>query len=177
MEYITHIVPRNLSKQQLLLWLLVSLFGRWCIAYLPHPSFPPPLSSKTLLVWLSSFRLGFADVSLLLLLSGSTDTYCGTGCDVDFGECNPTSGNITDTTDGLCGSTYKATCANYGTKTLLSIWLLVSITNWRFESRPGVSFNPLQQQTRCKLTMYSFRSGSSDANCGTGCQEEYGTCN
>ncbi|KAI5465418.1 hypothetical protein BGZ63DRAFT_103798 [Mariannaea sp. PMI_226] len=51
---------------------------------------------------------------------GKTDTYCGTGCDVDFGECNPKSDSVTDTTNGLCGSAFKATCANYGTKTCCS---------------------------------------------------------
>ncbi|KAF7548853.1 hypothetical protein G7Z17_g6784 [Cylindrodendrum hubeiense] len=74
---------------------------------------------------------------------GSTDTYCGTGCDVDFGECNSSSGNITDTTNGLCGATYKTTCANYGTKTCCS--------------------------------QYGY-CGSAAANCGTGCQSDYGTC-
>ncbi|KAH6892600.1 hypothetical protein B0T10DRAFT_483971 [Thelonectria olida] len=51
---------------------------------------------------------------------GSTTSYCGTGCDVDFGECNASSGNITDTSNGLCGAKQKATCANYGTKTCCS---------------------------------------------------------
>lgn len=51
---------------------------------------------------------------------GKTDTYCGTGCDTDFGECNPTSDTTTDTTNGLCGAQLKASCRNYGTKTCCS---------------------------------------------------------
>ncbi|WAO96946.1 Hypothetical protein NCS54_01464300 [Fusarium falciforme] len=51
---------------------------------------------------------------------GSSDAYCGTGCDSDFGECKPPTGSIQDTTNGLCGSTFKATCANYGSKTCCS---------------------------------------------------------
>ncbi|RMJ18957.1 hypothetical protein CDV36_001353 [Fusarium kuroshium] len=47
---------------------------------------------------------------------GSSDPYCGTGCDADFGSCKPPSGEIHDTTNGLCGSKFKATCANYGSK-------------------------------------------------------------
>ncbi|KAF7556876.1 hypothetical protein G7Z17_g1166 [Cylindrodendrum hubeiense] len=51
---------------------------------------------------------------------GSSGTYCGTGCDTDFGECNPTSEDVTDTTNGLCGAAFDATCKNYGTKTCCS---------------------------------------------------------
>ncbi|KAH7162176.1 hypothetical protein B0J13DRAFT_490770 [Dactylonectria estremocensis] len=51
---------------------------------------------------------------------GSSDVYCGTGCDADFGECNPTTENVMDTTNGLCGPLVDATCANYGAKTCCS---------------------------------------------------------
>ncbi|KAH8738235.1 hypothetical protein BGZ61DRAFT_526228 [Ilyonectria robusta] len=51
---------------------------------------------------------------------GFSDNYCGTGCDVDFGECNSTSEDVTDTTNGLCGAGFHSTCSNYGTKTCCS---------------------------------------------------------
>lgn len=51
---------------------------------------------------------------------GKSDSYCGTGCDTNFGECNPTSDGVSNTTNGLCGSQFRATCANFGTKTCCS---------------------------------------------------------
>ncbi|KAL0931506.1 polysaccharide deacetylase [Colletotrichum truncatum] len=51
---------------------------------------------------------------------GSSMTYCGTGCQSGFGSCAPPSEAVTDTTNGLCGKTYNATCKNYGTKTCCS---------------------------------------------------------
>ncbi|OAA53717.1 chitin deacetylase [Cordyceps fumosorosea ARSEF 2679] len=47
---------------------------------------------------------------------GSSNKYCGTGCDVDFGTCNNVSPGISDTTNGLCGAKFAATCLNYGSK-------------------------------------------------------------
>lgn len=52
--------------------------------------------------------------------SGSTPTYCGTGCDADFGTCDPKPDEIADTTNGLCGPEFLATCLNFGTKTCCS---------------------------------------------------------
>ncbi|KAH6964435.1 hypothetical protein DER45DRAFT_556682 [Fusarium avenaceum] len=52
---------------------------------------------------------------------GSSESYCGTGCDADFGSCSPPdSGDVHDTTNGLCGPGVKATCENYGAKTCCS---------------------------------------------------------
>ncbi|KAH7216385.1 hypothetical protein DER44DRAFT_857402 [Fusarium oxysporum] len=51
---------------------------------------------------------------------GSSDSYCGTGCDSNFGECKPPTAAIQNSTNGLCGTTFKSTCANYGTKTCCS---------------------------------------------------------
>ncbi|TQV92463.1 hypothetical protein V2A60_007152 [Cordyceps javanica] len=47
---------------------------------------------------------------------GSGDRYCGTGCDVDFGTCNNVPPGISDTTNGLCGTKFSATCLNFGSK-------------------------------------------------------------
>ncbi|KPM43681.1 hypothetical protein AK830_g2910 [Neonectria ditissima] len=63
---------------------------------------------------------GFGNCCSFYGYCGSSDGYCGTGCDTDFGECNPTSEGVSDTTNGLCGSAFDATCANYGTKTCCS---------------------------------------------------------
>ncbi|KAI5460213.1 hypothetical protein BGZ63DRAFT_389732 [Mariannaea sp. PMI_226] len=63
----------------------------------------------------------FGDCCSFYGYCGSTTAYCGTGCDVDFGVCTGSSStNITDTTNGLCGATYKSTCKNYGSKTCCS---------------------------------------------------------
>ncbi|KAI5456852.1 hypothetical protein BGZ63DRAFT_365704 [Mariannaea sp. PMI_226] len=51
---------------------------------------------------------------------GKTDSYCGTGCNNNFGDCNSGSGSLSNTTNGLCGPTYKSTCAFYGLKTCCS---------------------------------------------------------
>ncbi|KAF9878056.1 polysaccharide deacetylase [Colletotrichum karsti] len=51
---------------------------------------------------------------------GSSMTYCGTGCQSGFGSCAPASSDISDTTNGLCGSEYNATCKNNGEKTCCS---------------------------------------------------------
>jgi peptidoglycan/xylan/chitin deacetylase (PgdA/CDA1 family) len=51
---------------------------------------------------------------------GSSATYCGTGCDTDFGACNPRDPGVQDTTNGLCGKQFMATCANFGSKTCCS---------------------------------------------------------
>ncbi|KAF4466767.1 chitin binding [Fusarium albosuccineum] len=53
---------------------------------------------------------------------GSSDEYCGTGCDADFGSCKPPEGEVHDTTNGLCGSALKATCSNYGKKKCCSAY-------------------------------------------------------
>ncbi|KAH7108973.1 hypothetical protein EDB81DRAFT_954408 [Dactylonectria macrodidyma] len=63
---------------------------------------------------------GFGNCCSYYGYCGSKSTHCGTGCDTDFGECNPTSEDVTDTANGLCGSAFDATCANYGTKTCCS---------------------------------------------------------
>ncbi|RKK09351.1 hypothetical protein BFJ63_vAg10892 [Fusarium oxysporum f. sp. narcissi] len=55
-----------------------------------------------------------------MVISGSSDSYCGTGCDSNFGECKPPTAAIQNSTNGLCGTTFKSTCANYGTKTCCS---------------------------------------------------------
>ncbi|ROT38089.1 glycoside hydrolase/deacetylase [Sodiomyces alkalinus F11] len=47
---------------------------------------------------------------------GSSPSYCGTGCDNAFGSCLPQSPGISDTTNGLCGEAFQASCANYGDK-------------------------------------------------------------
>lgn len=39
---------------------------------------------------------------------------------MDFGTCNPGSDEIKDTTNGLCGPEFQATCLNFGTKTCCS---------------------------------------------------------
>ncbi|KAK6207644.1 polysaccharide deacetylase [Colletotrichum tabaci] len=51
---------------------------------------------------------------------GSSLTYCGTACQSGFGSCAPQVSGVSDTTNGLCGSQYKATCKNYGQKTCCS---------------------------------------------------------
>ncbi|KAM5351096.1 hypothetical protein ACJ41O_003819 [Fusarium nematophilum] len=53
---------------------------------------------------------------------GSSDTYCGTGCNWDFGSCKPPEGEVHDTTNGLCGHQFKASCFNYGDKKCCSGW-------------------------------------------------------
>ncbi|KAF4967902.1 hypothetical protein FZEAL_10461, partial [Fusarium zealandicum] len=53
---------------------------------------------------------------------GSSDSYCITGCDADFGSCKPPKGKIHDSTNGLCGSQVKATCSNYGSKKCCSAY-------------------------------------------------------
>ncbi|KAM3560334.1 hypothetical protein MY1884_003002, partial [Beauveria asiatica] len=52
--------------------------------------------------------------------SGSGDTHCGTGCDVDFGTCSNVPPGISDTTNGLCGARFSATCLHFGSKTCCS---------------------------------------------------------
>ncbi|KAF4774730.1 polysaccharide deacetylase [Colletotrichum scovillei] len=51
---------------------------------------------------------------------GSSLTYCGTGCQSGFGSCSPQSSTVTESSNGLCGSQWNATCKNYGTKTCCS---------------------------------------------------------
>ncbi|TVY79762.1 Chitin deacetylase [Fusarium oxysporum f. sp. cubense] len=51
---------------------------------------------------------------------GSSESYCGTGCDSDFGSCTPSGSDIHDTTNGLCGPGVRASCGNYGDKTCCS---------------------------------------------------------
>ncbi|GJN66712.1 hypothetical protein PLICBS_000731 [Purpureocillium lilacinum] len=51
---------------------------------------------------------------------GSSPAYCGTGCNPKYGTCDPTSETLTNTTVGLCGPSYNATCLYYGTKTCCS---------------------------------------------------------
>ncbi|KAL7791552.1 carbohydrate esterase family 4 protein [Trichoderma ceciliae] len=56
---------------------------------------------------------------------GNTAQHCGTGCDSNYGDCSVVARNkprlpITDTTNGLCGVHFSATCANYGNKTCCS---------------------------------------------------------
>ncbi|UNI21543.1 hypothetical protein JDV02_007523 [Purpureocillium takamizusanense] len=51
---------------------------------------------------------------------GSSPAYCGTGCNPKYGTCDPTSDTLTNTTVGLCGPSYNATCLYYGTKTCCS---------------------------------------------------------
>ncbi|WYZ39713.1 hypothetical protein EsH8_IV_000054 [Colletotrichum jinshuiense] len=51
---------------------------------------------------------------------GSSLTYCGTGCQSGFGSCSPQVSGVADSTNGLCGSQYNATCKNYGQKTCCS---------------------------------------------------------
>lgn len=58
--------------------------------------------------------------SVLTLSSGSSESYCGTGCDADFGSCTPSGSDIHDTTNGLCGPGVRASCGNYGDKTCCS---------------------------------------------------------
>lgn len=62
----------------------------------------------------------FANTKLVMACSGSSSSYCGTGCDPNFGTCTPVSGGISDTTNGLCGTKFMATCSNYGAKTCCS---------------------------------------------------------
>ncbi|KAF6833304.1 polysaccharide deacetylase [Colletotrichum plurivorum] len=47
---------------------------------------------------------------------GSSLVYCGTGCQSGFGSCSPPSPGVSDTSNGLCGSQFQATCKNYGEK-------------------------------------------------------------
>ncbi|KAH7329528.1 hypothetical protein B0I35DRAFT_420375 [Stachybotrys elegans] len=54
------------------------------------------------------------------LCSGSGASYCGTGCDIDFGTCDNRSEGVSDTTNGLCGARFDATCLNYGDRTCCS---------------------------------------------------------
>lgn len=56
----------------------------------------------------------------LIIHSGSDKTYCGTGCDARFGDCIAASPEPTDTTNGLCGERFNASCSNYGDKTCCS---------------------------------------------------------
>ncbi|TDZ73470.1 Chitin deacetylase [Colletotrichum trifolii] len=51
---------------------------------------------------------------------GSSLSYCGTGCQSGFGSCSPPSPGVSDSSNGLCGSQYQATCKNYGQKTCCS---------------------------------------------------------
>ncbi|ATY64953.1 chitin deacetylase [Cordyceps militaris] len=51
---------------------------------------------------------------------GFSDMYCGTGCDGDFGTCNNVPPGTSDTTNGLCGAKFSATCLNFGSKTCCS---------------------------------------------------------
>ncbi len=51
-----------------------------------------------------------------LQCSGSSESYCGTGCNKDFGECDEVPKGVSDTTNGLCGSNFQAACANFGDK-------------------------------------------------------------
>ncbi|KAK1847684.1 polysaccharide deacetylase [Colletotrichum chrysophilum] len=51
---------------------------------------------------------------------GSSLSYCGTGCQSGFGSCSPPSSGVSDTTNGLCGSDFNATCKNNGDKTCCS---------------------------------------------------------
>ncbi|KFA48362.1 hypothetical protein S40293_04458 [Stachybotrys chartarum IBT 40293] len=51
---------------------------------------------------------------------GSSANYCGTGCDVDFGTCNPVLPGISNTTNGLCGIAFSASCSNYGDRNCCS---------------------------------------------------------
>jgi hypothetical protein len=52
--------------------------------------------------------------------SGSSPSYCGTGCDVDFGSCSPRPGGVGDSTNGLCGKAFSASCAKFGDKNCCS---------------------------------------------------------
>ncbi|KAJ6444658.1 polysaccharide deacetylase [Purpureocillium lavendulum] len=51
---------------------------------------------------------------------GSSPAYCGTGCQPKYGTCDPSSETISNTTVGLCGPSYNATCLYFGQKTCCS---------------------------------------------------------
>lgn len=54
------------------------------------------------------------------MISGSDKAHCGTGCDIDFGSCDAVPGGVSDTTNGLCGVAFQASCMHYGSKTCCS---------------------------------------------------------
>ncbi|PNH67393.1 hypothetical protein VD0001_g7828 [Verticillium dahliae] len=51
---------------------------------------------------------------------GSSPAYCGTGCNTGYGTCTQLPAGLSDTTNGLCGTRFNASCKNYGNKNCCS---------------------------------------------------------
>ncbi|UKZ51156.1 hypothetical protein TrVGV298_004912 [Trichoderma virens] len=65
----------------------------------------------------------FGDCCSFYGYCGRSDKHCGTGCDHNFGDCpllGDTKFSIQNTTNGLCGHAFEATCLHYGDKSCCS---------------------------------------------------------
>lgn len=63
--------------------------------------------------------------------SGSSPAYCGTGCNTGYGTCTQLPAGLSDTTNGLCGTRFNASCKNYGNKNCCSqsgFWYALSLS-------------------------------------------------
>jgi len=117
---------------------------------------------------------------------GTSDKYCGSGCQSEFGRCNGTSNTTTKkttttTTKKTTTTTKKTTTTT--TKKTSTTTNKTTTTTTKTSTYP-VSTNgqcgPQNGNAVCSLgeccSKYGW-CGSSDKYCGSGCQPEYGICN
>lgn len=93
--------------------------------------------------------------ALISFASGSTDAFCGTGCQPDFGIC----GTKTISPDGSCGGTNGYICPGTTCCSKYFYWY---------------GFLKFLCLSMVSLTIHD--SGATDAFCGVGCQPAFGDC-
>lgn len=107
----------------------------------------------------------YFDTDVIHISSGSTDDYCGRGCQAGYGVCGPTIPPVKGpvSTDGRCGAKYgNQVCKGSKFGDCCSQYEYVSFVT---------AFHGLS------LIFHSYCGGSSDYCDAKTCQKTFGTCN
>ncbi|KAL6597702.1 coth protein-domain-containing protein [Neocallimastix sp. 'constans'] len=105
---------------------------------------------------------------------GTTDAYCGNGCQSEFGRCNST-GNKTITTTKKSTTTKITTTTKTITKKTTTTTKIASPTGKISSNNKCGPSHGICSNNKC-CSNYGY-CGTSDKHCGDGCQSEFGRCN
>ncbi|ORY32207.1 hypothetical protein LY90DRAFT_423181, partial [Neocallimastix californiae] len=96
---------------------------------------------------------------------GTTNDFCGTGCQLEYGHCAPLNSKIS--TNGKCGHTNSLKCPND---------LTVSVTGQTSsDGRCGFVNGYSCPKNQC-CSQYGY-CGTTTKYCGAGCDKHFGKCN